>query len=141
MYTEDKLPLLQKSFTMLTEELTEKDRVSIVTYAGSDEVVLEGASGDDKKAIAEAINSLEANGSTNGSAGIETAYELAEEYFIEGGNNRSCALLPIPLPNGVNMCIADQMNLSFHSLSPSFLSIIQWAATFHKCHYRPRGIK
>lgn len=88
MYTEDKLPLLQKSFTMLTDELTAKDRVSIVTYAGSDEVVLEGAAGDDKKAIAEAINSLEANGSTNGSAGIETAYELAEEYFIEGGNNR-----------------------------------------------------
>lgn len=88
MYTDDKLPLLQKSFTMLTEELTEKDRVSIVTYAGSDDIVLEGASGDDKKTITAAINSLEANGSTNGSAGIETAYELAEEYFIEGGNNR-----------------------------------------------------
>ena len=88
MYSEDKLPLLQKSFTMLTDELTEKDKVSIVTYAGSDSVVLEGANGNDKKAIADAINALEASGSTNGSAGIETAYELAEEYFIEGGNNR-----------------------------------------------------
>lgn len=84
----DKLPLLQSAFTMLTDELTEKDRVSIVTYAGSDAVLLEGEKGSNKTEIAEVINSLYAGGSTNGSAGIETAYRLAEEYFIEGGNNR-----------------------------------------------------
>ena len=88
MYSEDKLPLLQKSFSLLVDELTEKDRVSIVTYASNDAVILEGASGDEKSKIAEAINSLEAGGSTYGSAGIEAAYKLAEEYFIEGGNNR-----------------------------------------------------
>lgn len=84
----DKLPLLQSAFTMLTDELTEKDRVSIVTYAGSDAVLLEGEKGSNKTEIAEVINSLRASGSTNGSAGIETAYRLAEENFIEGGNNR-----------------------------------------------------
>ena len=88
MYSDDKLPLLQKSFALLVEELSEKDRVSIVTYAGSDRVVLEGVSGDQKTKIIAALESLEAGGSTNGSAGIETAYKLAEEYFIEGGNNR-----------------------------------------------------
>lgn len=88
MYSDDKLPLLQRSFVMLVEELTEKDRVSIVTYAGSDKVVLEGVSGDEKAVITEAIEALEANGSTNGSDGIQTAYRLAEKYFIEGGNNR-----------------------------------------------------
>ena len=88
MYSDDKLPLLQKSFAMLAEELTEKDRVSIVTYAGSDKVVLEGVSGDDKTKIIDALESLEAGGSTNGADGIETAYKLAGEYFIEGGNNR-----------------------------------------------------
>lgn len=88
MYADDKLPLLQKSFSMLVNELTEKDTVSIVTYAGSDEVILKGVSGDDKEAIIEALDSLEASGSTNGADGIETAYELAEKYFIEGGNNR-----------------------------------------------------
>lgn len=84
----DKLPLLQSAFTMLTDELTGKDRVSIVTYAGSDAVLLEGEKGSNKTEIAEVINSLRASGSTNGSAGIETAYRLAEENFIEGGNNR-----------------------------------------------------
>ena len=84
----DKLPLLQKSFALLAEQLSEKDRVSIVTYAGSDEIILEGANGSETKKIADAIESLEADGGTNGSAGIETAYSLAEEYFIEGGNNR-----------------------------------------------------
>lgn len=88
MYSDDKLPLLQKSFAMLAEELTEKDRVSIVTYAGSDEVVLEGARGDDKATIINALEGLEAGGSTNGADGIITAYRIAEKYFIEDGNNR-----------------------------------------------------
>ena len=88
MYDDDKLPLLQEAFSMLTDQLSEKDRVSIVTYAGSDEIVLKGVSGDDKAKIKRAINKLEASGSTNGSAGITTAYKLAEKYFIKGGNNR-----------------------------------------------------
>ncbi len=88
MYSDDKLPLLQKSFSMLTENLTEKDKVSIVVYAGEDRVILEGVSGSEQKEIIEAINSLEAGGSTAGSDGIITAYRLAEEYFIKGGNNR-----------------------------------------------------
>ena len=88
MFSEDKLPLVQKSFTMLTESLGEDDRISIVTYAGEDKVVLKGASGADKDKIIEAINGLEASGSTYGEAGINRAYELAEKYFIKGGNNR-----------------------------------------------------
>ncbi len=84
----DKLPLLQKSFSMLAENLTSKDVVSIVTYAGSDEIVLDGARGNQTKVIIDALNYLRAGGSTHGSAGIITAYELAEENFIEGGNNR-----------------------------------------------------
>lgn len=88
MFDSNKLPLVQQSLTMLAENLTEKDRVSIVTYAGSDEVVLEGVSGDNYYEISSAIEGLEAYGSTNGSAGINTAYEIAEKYFIKGGNNR-----------------------------------------------------
>ena len=88
MYSPDKLPLVQKAFNMLTEELTEKDRVSIVTYAGMDQVVLEGASGNDGIRIREAIEALQAGGSTAGAAGINTAYEIAKKYFIDGGNNR-----------------------------------------------------
>lgn len=88
MYDDDKLPLVQKSFSMLTENLSAEDRVSIVTYAGSDSVVLEGADGNDREKILDAINSLTAGGSTAGAAGINTAYKIAEKYFIEGGNNR-----------------------------------------------------
>lgn len=84
----DKLPLLQESFATLTDNLTNKDKISIVTYAEEDKVVLQGARGDEKKKIKKALNSLVAGGGTYGSKGIERAYELAEEYFIEGGNNR-----------------------------------------------------
>ncbi|MCH5262433.1 MAG: von Willebrand factor type A domain-containing protein [Lachnospiraceae bacterium] len=88
MYSDDKLPLLQESFSLLAENLTKKDRVSIVTYAGDDRIVLDGVRGDETKKIKKALNSLKAGGGTYGSKGIETAYKLAEENFIEGGNNR-----------------------------------------------------
>jgi Ca-activated chloride channel family protein len=88
MASYNKLPLVQTAFSMLTDTLTENDRISIVTYAGSSETVLEGASGDDKDEITEALGSIMASGGTNGEGGIETAYALAEKYFIEGGNNR-----------------------------------------------------
>lgn len=84
----DKLPLLQEAFGMLVENLTEKDRISIVTYSNKDKILLEGVSGDNTSKIMRALNSLEAGGGTNGSRGIETAYRIAEENFIEGGNNR-----------------------------------------------------
>lgn len=88
MMDENKLPLVQRAFLLLTENLTEKDRISIVTYAGSDMVVLSGAKGDQKKKIQTAITELEAGGGTYGSKGIETAYQIAMENYIEGGNNR-----------------------------------------------------
>ena len=74
MEDEDKLPLVQQAFSMLAENLGADDRVSIVTYAGSDSVVLEGESGDNSEEIVSALNSLSAGGSTAGAAGITTAY-------------------------------------------------------------------
>ena len=88
MYSDDKLPLVQQAFTMLAENLNPEDRVSIVTYAGSDAVLLSGAYGYEKQKIIAVIEDLTAGGSTAGSRGIQTAYQLAEQYFIEGGNNR-----------------------------------------------------
>jgi Ca-activated chloride channel family protein len=88
MSSYNKLPLVQSAFSMLAEELTENDRISIVTYSGSSRVVIAGADGSKKDDILSAIYSITASGGTNGEGGIETAYELAEKYFIEGGNNR-----------------------------------------------------
>lgn len=84
----DKLPLLQKSFIQLVEEIGEHDTVSIVTYASGVNTVLEGANGNEKDRICAAIGSLYAGGGTNGEGGIQKAYELAEANFIKGGNNR-----------------------------------------------------
>jgi Ca-activated chloride channel family protein len=88
MNSYDKLPLLQEAFALLTETLGRDDRVSIVTYASGTRVVLAGARGSDRRKIENAIFSLNAGGSTAGERGIQEAYELAEEFFIEGGNNR-----------------------------------------------------
>ncbi|MBR6402471.1 MAG: VWA domain-containing protein [Eubacterium sp.] len=83
----DKLPLVKCAYVKLLSELNENDTVSIVTYAGSDEVVLKGENGANTDKIANAIENLDASGCTNGSAGINTAYKIAEKYFKKNGNN------------------------------------------------------
>ncbi|WP_320938035.1 VWA domain-containing protein [Enterocloster lavalensis] len=88
MESADKLGLVKRAFLLLTENLRPEDTVSIVTYASSDTVVLDGVSGEEKAAIMTAIENLTAGGSTDGSKGIETAYRLAEEHFQKDGNNR-----------------------------------------------------
>lgn len=84
----DKLPLLQKSLSMLAKEMTAQDRISIVVYAGNAGVVLEPTPGDQTAKITAAINNLSAGGSTAGGEGIRRAYELAEGNLIKGGVNR-----------------------------------------------------
>ena len=88
MNEQNKLPLLQSAFKLLTSQLREKDKVSIVVYAGAAGVVLEPTSGDEKIKIEEALNKLSAGGSTAGGQGIELAYKIAKENFIKKGNNR-----------------------------------------------------
>lgn len=88
MFGSDRLELVQQAFMMLAENLNPEDRVSIVTYAGKNSVALKGAFGYEKQKITAVIEDLQAGGSTAGADGIETAYQLAQQYFIEGGNNR-----------------------------------------------------
>lgn len=88
MRSVDKLPLLQKSLKMLVGELKGRDTVSLVVYAGRAGVVLEPTRVSNRRTILRAIDSLSAGGSTAGSAGIETAYALAQRNFEAGGVNR-----------------------------------------------------
>jgi Ca-activated chloride channel homolog len=84
----NKLPLVKQSFAMLVDQLRQQDRVAIVVYAGASGVVLEPTSGSEKRKILNALDRLQAGGSTAGAAGLRLAYSLAEEHFKEGGNNR-----------------------------------------------------
>ncbi len=88
MFGSDRLDLVKRAFLLLLEELRPTDTVSLVTYASRDEVLLEGVPAADKVRIMEAISGLEAGGSTNSAAGIQTAYQLAEKYATEGSSNR-----------------------------------------------------
>ncbi len=84
----NKLPLVQSSMKMLTDQLREQDKVAIVVYAGNAGLVLPSTSGSKKTKIKEAIDNLEAGGSTAGGEGIKLAYQIAKQNFITGGNNR-----------------------------------------------------
>ena len=107
MQQANKLPLVRESLKLLTRELGDSDRVSIVVYAGSTGLVLPPTGGDRKQTILEAIDRLEAGGSTNGGAGIQLAYQLAVDNFIPRGINR----VILATDGDFNVGITDQGSL------------------------------
>ncbi len=88
MDTDNRLPLVKQSMKILINELRKEDKVTIVVYAGAAGMVLPPTSGNEKQTIIDALEKLNAGGSTAGGAGIELAYKMAVENFIKGGNNR-----------------------------------------------------
>jgi Ca-activated chloride channel homolog len=88
MNSPNKLPLLKSAFGLLVSELRPEDRVAMVVYAGAAGVVLESTPGNNKESIMQALDNLQAGGSTAGGAGLTLAYKIAEKNFIKGGNNR-----------------------------------------------------
>ena len=104
MESADKLYLLIDSLKLLVDTLTEKDTVSLVTYASNDRVVFEGLKGNQKEEILSALNELTAGGSTYGEGGIERAYEIAEKYKDGHSNSR------------IIMCSDGDLNVGMHSV-------------------------
>lgn len=88
MSSPDKIGLMKEAFLLLLENLDENDTISVVTYAGNDQILLDGGNGAEKTRIAAIIEDLSAGGSTAGAQGITTAYQLAQKHYVEGGNNR-----------------------------------------------------
>jgi Ca-activated chloride channel family protein len=88
MQSGDKLPLLKRGLALLVDQLRPQDRLAVVVYAGASGLVLPSTRGSERGTILNALESLYAGGSTNGAAGIELAYRVATEHFIEGGINR-----------------------------------------------------
>ncbi|WP_134355814.1 vWA domain-containing protein [Flavobacterium psychrophilum] len=88
MNADNKLPLLIESLKILVEQLRKQDKVAIVVYAGAAGLVLPPTAGNEKQTIINALEKLNAGGSTAGGAGIELAYKTAQENFIKDGNNR-----------------------------------------------------
>ena len=84
----NKLPLLKSAFQLLVDQLRKQDRVAIVVYAGASGIVLPSTPGSEKDKIIESLQRLEAGGSTAGAAGLQLAYQVAEQNFMENGNNR-----------------------------------------------------
>jgi Ca-activated chloride channel family protein len=88
MASQNRLPLLKKSLALLAKQLNQRDRVTIVEYAGRAGLVLSPTPGNQQQAILAALDKLYAEGSTNGGDGIQMAYRYAQENFIKGGANR-----------------------------------------------------
>lgn len=108
MYSQDKLPLLVESFKKLMNETTKNDRISIVTYSGIEKAVISGARGNMKNCISDIAEALYADGSTNGEAGINMAYEIAKNNYIKNGSNR----VILATDGDLNVGISDKDELS-----------------------------
>jgi Ca-activated chloride channel family protein len=88
MLEPDKLPLVKRGLAMLADSLRPQDSIAIVVYAGNSGLVLPATSGRERGKILKALDGLEAGGSTNGGAGIQLAYSVAQQQFQKGGVNR-----------------------------------------------------
>ena len=88
MAPSDRLPLFKQGLLLLVDQMRPEDRISIVTYASEQRLVLDGGTYQDRERIRKAINGLGAGGSTNGGSGIIMAYDVAQKHFVQGGNNR-----------------------------------------------------
>jgi len=88
MRPENKLPLVKKAMRFLVKQLGPNDRVAIAVYAGASGLVLPSTTCDDRRAVLQALKRLESGGSTNGGAGIQLAYDIAAQHFVDGGVNR-----------------------------------------------------
>lgn len=124
MQPENKLPLVKQSLRFVVERLTEKDTVSMVTYAGESGVALRATSGADKARIMAAIDCLSAGGSTNGAGGIQTAYAEAARHFNKEGINR--VILATDGDFNVGVTSDDELNklIAEKAKSGVFLSVL-----------------
>lgn len=107
MEAANKLPLVKEAMYLLTDKLTENDRVAIVVYAGNSGLVLPPTNGENKAAIRNAISQLVASGSTNGGQGLQMAYDTAQAQFIKGGTNR----VILATDGDFNVGVVDQNDL------------------------------
>ena len=88
MNSPEKLPLVKKTLRILTEQLRPQDKVTLITYASGEELVLPPTSGDNKDEILRTINKLQAGGSTAGESALKMAYEQAQKAYVKNGINR-----------------------------------------------------
>jgi Ca-activated chloride channel family protein len=88
MKQKGRLDLLKASMIELLNGLRPIDKLAIVTYASSTEIVLESQYVTDKAKIMQLIQDLTAGGYTAGAKGIKKAYQVARTNYIDGGNNQ-----------------------------------------------------
>jgi Ca-activated chloride channel family protein len=83
-----KFEALRGSFNTLVDALRRDDVISIISMSSNAELVQEPVGVYEKDSLKSRVARIKPLGGTNGGAAISLAYKLAEEHFIEGGNNQ-----------------------------------------------------
>ncbi len=130
----NKLPLVKSALKMLLNQLRPEDRVAIVTYAGSAGIALESTPISEKQKIFSALDHLSAGGSTAGAEGIITAYKIAKENFIKGGNNRVILTTDGDFNVGVNSPSELEELIEEKRKSNIYLSVLGFGTGNYKDH-------
>ena len=124
MMDANKLPLVKQSLKLLADQLRSQDKVAMVVYAGNAGLVLPSVSGEEKTKIKDAIDQLEAGGSTAGGAGIKLAYKVAQENYIKNGNNRVILCTDGDFNVGVSSDAALEQMIEEERKSGVFLTVL-----------------
>ena len=84
----DEMDLVIEALSSLIDQMREQDKLSLVTYGGGVNILLDGINGEQKTKAKNLVKKLTSRGYTPGSEGIQTAYKLAHKHFVKKGNNR-----------------------------------------------------
>ncbi len=88
MKRDKKMEMLKAAIKELVKALRGVDKITIITYAATAEVLLPTTNADKKDEIYALIDSLTPYGWTNGVSGMNTAYETVDAHFVPEGNNQ-----------------------------------------------------
>lgn len=88
MGSDDKIELLQVAMKTLVSQLGKNDQVALVAYSDSAKLLLRPTPASSKRKIYKAIERLKASGNTNVEEGLKMAYDVVDDMYEPGFNNR-----------------------------------------------------
>ena len=88
MEREDRVSIVSQALGVLARKLTPNDRVSLITFARTPQLRIDGMRGGQGEAFLQASTGWKPQGGTHVENGLALAYATARKHFVKGGNNR-----------------------------------------------------
>lgn len=84
----DRVAIVREALSVLAQKLEAQDRISVVAFARTARLWVDGVSGSQAREVLDGISRLTPEGGTNLEDALNVAYETAARHFVSHGVNR-----------------------------------------------------